>query len=567
MPSAQETIAAGLETIAKTVTQDPGLLENVALADISGGTDGARLMNDVILQAIVDTGVNADGALTPDDIRTISDYIRETPALYADFVEGHGNDEGQLETGFHLVQGDGGSFMFQGRHLVDNIADAIYHVGFEYGNGVFLNEDGDANEPVDDIAGWLNFFVNGVNVVYGTDAGETLYSGDYSPELSVAADEVFYAGAGDDLIWPESGNDIVWAGAGNDVAAGGDGNDLLIGEAGDDRLWGDAGNDELHGDAGSDTLGGGLGDDTLHGGADADNLWGDEGSDIIYGDDGNDVIDGGSGDDGLVGGNGNDEIWGGDGADVMYGGAGADTLGGGIGNDELYGDEGADELWGNEGDDFILGGADDDLIGGGDGDDVISGDDGQDTLWGEAGHDWIYGGQGVDRIGGGDGNDHIEGGDGVDTVFGDAGDDVLSGDAGNDLLYGGNDNDTLIGGSGDDLLNGQEGSDLIYGGAGVDRLVGWDLDGARDVFIFGAGDSGTTASTMDLVEGFVSGEDQIDLSSYGNLSFVAVLSGSGAAEVTFDGDYIWVDGNGDGVADLGVELQGIDTVAASDFLL
>lgn len=54
------------------------------------------------------TGANADGLVTPDELRAMSDHIRGDEALHAEFVEGHGDDEGDEETGFHLVQGDGG---------------------------------------------------------------------------------------------------------------------------------------------------------------------------------------------------------------------------------------------------------------------------------------------------------------------------------------------------------------------------------------------------------------------------------------------------------------------------
>ena len=98
-----------LETIAELVESEPGLIANIYPEDIQGGAEAARQMNEVIERAMADTGINDDGKLSVDDLYTMSAYIRSKPAQYAKFLEGHGNDEGNVETGFHLVQGDGGA--------------------------------------------------------------------------------------------------------------------------------------------------------------------------------------------------------------------------------------------------------------------------------------------------------------------------------------------------------------------------------------------------------------------------------------------------------------------------
>ncbi len=388
-----------LETIVEHVRNDPGLPANIVRADIVGGAAAAILMNEVIMTAIEATGVNEDGRLTPDDLRAISDYIRADPALYAQFVEGHGDDEGSEETGFHLVQGDGGAYRFQGRDFIDTVADAIYHVGFTYQDGRFRNEDGNANETVDDVAGWMNYFVNGENVVYGTNGSETLNSGDYSFDLDAAADEIFEAGGGDDKVWAGDGNDTVYGGNGNDTAGGGTGNDTLYGEKGDDALWGEEGRDRLIGGEGNDRLGGG------------------DGNDLLRGDAGNDRISGDAGHDRIVGGDGNDEMWGDAGRDTIIGGNGDDRAGGGQGDDLMQGDAGADVMWGDAGNDRLYGGDDDDTLSGSEGDDLVAGQAGDDALRGNDGRDKLIGGAGRDELIGGEGRDIYIGGAGADEMF------------------------------------------------------------------------------------------------------------------------------------------------------
>jgi Ca2+-binding RTX toxin-like protein len=77
---------------------------------------------------------------------------------------------------------------------------------------------------------------------------------------------------------------------------------------------------------------------------------------------------------------------------------------------------------------------------------------------------------------------------------------VLDGYLGNDILVGEGGNDTLSGGSGRDLIAGGLGADILYG------------DSDADVFqYFAAGDSDLSAVGNDVIHGFQSGVDQIEL--------------------------------------------------------
>lgn len=560
--------APTLEAIAELVESEPGLLANISQADILGGSAAARLMNQVIMQAIAATGINADGVLTPYEVRRLSDHIRADRNLYDSFVEGHGDDEGSAETGFHLVQGDGGALRFQGRDFIDTVADAIYHVGFAYADGRFRNEDGDANEQVDDIAGWLNYFVNGTHRIYGTSSSETLQSGTYSFVLADAANELFDAGAGDDAIWAGDGNDTVWGGAGNDRSSGQEGNDIVSGQGGNDSLSGGEGNDTVRGGGGDDQLIGDGGDDLLLGHWGHDRLYGLEGADTIRGGAGNDRMGGGDENDSLMGEMGNDTIYGDRGSDTLSGGDGDDSMGGGFWHDFVYGGGGHDRLFGHEGNDVMSGAGGADYMNGGTGDDVMRGGNGADRMEGMEGDDTLLAGERDDIANGGAGRDAIYGQQGNDTLHGLEGGDTLLGGAGRDSIFGGDGWDRIYGQDGNDTIYGGEGRDTIVGGRGVDRLTSYEDVGSRDTFVFRPGDTGTTEATMDRIEGFVSGEDVIDLRSFGGLSFVggAAFSGRGRAEMIFDNRIIQIDANGDGQADAAIELRHVSSVIANDFL-
>ena len=522
----------GLDSIVNGVLEDPGLPANIIQADIDGGAAAATKMNKIFMSVIDDLGVNSDGMITPEELEQVSDAIRADPKLYAKFVKGHGDDEGNVETGFHLVQGDGGAFRFQGRDFIDTVADAIYHIGFIYENGRFVNEDGNANETVSDVAGWLNYFLNGKNIVYGSAAGETLNSGHYSFALAAAANELFLAGDGDDRIWAGDGNDIVKGGKGNDQSGGGEGNDRMYGGEGNDSFGGDEGNDKI---------------------------WGGKGEDRVYGEEGNDILYGGLGDDHMGGGEGRDEMHGGDGIDRIWGDEG---------RDKLYGDDGDDQMGGGRGNDKLWGGDGNDKIGGDEGSDKANGGKGDDTIYLGTGNDHGIGGRGSDTMHGNEGNDLLEGGISHDTIYGGDGKDQLFGNSGNDKLHGQDGNDKLNGGSGNDEMSGGEGADLYIGGKGADKMTAWDDDDATDTFKFFAGDSGITSNTMDTIAGFTSGQDKIDLSAFVGMQYGEnSLIGGGQSSVGYDGDFLLIDIDGDGSSDMMVELLYVNDVVAGDFIL
>jgi Ca2+-binding RTX toxin-like protein len=533
MPTRAEMIIA-LNSIAQFLPRDQGLRAQTSASDILGGQKASVAINEVLADAMLRTGVFSDGVISPNDMRLISNAIRADKALYDKFLAAHGDDEGNVETAFHLVQNDGGTLMFQGRKFIDTVADAIYHAGFTYNATRFVNEDGNENERVDDIAGWLNFFLTGKNYVFGTGADDELYSGTYSNEFAAARNEIYVGGTGADGIWAGDGGDLVYAGTGNDRSGGGDGNDRLYGQDGDDGLWGDAGNDWISGGNGVDNMGGGLGNDRL---------FGDGGADVIGGGDGDDILDGVTG---------NDEVWGENGNDTLLGGIGNDRLGGGMGSDKINGGAGDDTAYGD------------------DGDDMLWGLDGNDTLGGSGGNDRMSGGMGNDLLYGGDGNDMIAGEYGADELHGQDGNDTLSAGFGHDRLWGGTGNDKLYAGESNDEVSGGDGVDVIWGGKGADKLYDWEDSSATDYFIFAMGDSGTTAATRDVVEGFDSGVDKIDMRSISGLKFrdgEVTFAGGGVKSAFFNGSMLFVDGTGDGVTDMTIEFKWVSDLATSDFLL
>ena len=151
---------------------------------------------------------------------------------------------------------------------------------------------------------------------------------------------------------------------------------------------------------------------------------------------------------------------------------------------------------GSDADDRMRGGLGDDTIRGLSGDDNMNGYEGNDVVFGEAGNDFVKGGWGNDTLRGGDSNDTLTGEWGADVIFGDAGNDVLQG------------------GDGADTLGGGDGNDTLHGGSGADTFIA----------------SSDPVST-DVIADFVSGEDLLDVSSWGAGSFAELDIDAGSNHI------------------------------------
>jgi len=318
-------------------------------------------------------------------------------------------------------------------------------------------------------------------------------------------------------------------------------------------LIGGTGNDTILGAGGVDKLNGGAGDDLLKGG---------DGNDILYGMDGNDRLEGGAGD------------------DVLYGGGGTNTLVGGAGNDSYMVSSASDVVVENAGEgydtvfasvDFTLsanvealrlqgvtvtgiGNAGDNLLVGNAANNVLKGLSGNDRLEGGAGNDTLDGGVGNDMLLAGDGNDSLIGGDGADTLGGDAGNDYISGGAGNDLIYSGSGNDTVSGGAGADSFI-FKASDLVGGvQASADKI----LDFSRA--------EGDKIHLVDIDANLLTGGVNDAFKFIGTSAFHKV-AGELRYEVVSGSAYVYGDMNGDGLADLKIQLVGVTNLQATDFAL
>lgn len=215
-----------------------------------------------------------------------------------------------------------------------------------------------------------------------------------------------------------------------------------------------------------------------------------------------------------------------------------------------------------------------------------------DTLIGTDSDDLIDGAGGADTLSGGGGNDSIvyqndanrgssiDGGSGEDTLIVRQAASIDLAAANQDAGFRANRISgfehvdasassaavTLAGSAGANRLSGGAGSDMIRGGAGADVLRG---GGGGDTFVYAAGDS--TAAARDTILDFTVGADKIDLRP---LAAEGVLHWSGnraeAHGVWFErsgaSTLVYADADGDGQADLVLELSGNPALSLDSFL-
>jgi Ca2+-binding RTX toxin-like protein len=436
--------------------------------------------------------------------------------------------------------------------------------------------------------------------------------------------EIMYGGAGRDILVGYAGNDTLFGGTGDDFLNGGWGlNDVLYGEAGNDYLNG-SGEANLYGGTGDDTYLV-LQDNTTWNGKSWNVRWdnvfekANEGIDTIelaaksfiapiteftlpinfenlelHAPD----TDPGAK---LTGNAADNKITGASNADTINGWDGNDTLLGQGGNDVLEGGNGKDTLWGDGGDDTLNGGTGDDELHGGSGDDALRGGDGNDLLLGDAGSDKLEGGLGNDTYVVMDTTDNVVeiAGQGLDTVqswtssyvmpnhvenlvllgtaksgYGTAYANNIKGNGQANTLYGGGGADTISGNDGNDILNGGQGSDNLSGGTGADKFVFADSSDSPLPLLLGS-------VTYDTIADFQVGVDKIDVSQIDAMQNVAgnnafhftaakpffASAGDLWGEDGVSGMSVYTDVNGDGSADMQINLLGIHNLTAADFIL
>ncbi|ASQ90918.1 hypothetical protein CHL67_08290 [Prosthecochloris sp. GSB1] len=140
-------------------------------------------------------------------------------------------------------------------------------------------------------------------------------------------------------------------------------------------------------------------------------------------------------------------------------------------------------------------------------------------------------------------------------------------------IIGSKNDEQLIGDENDNRILGLKGDDVLNGGLGADRLRGGN---GSDTFVYESlKDSLVTPGARDVITDFKPGEDLIDLSSLAE--FDGVILGAGdhfdykasGAQLLFDSEAGILYGNvdSDNYSDFAIELIGVDSLEASDFML
>jgi Ca2+-binding RTX toxin-like protein len=368
--------------------------------------------------------------------------------------------------------------------------------------------------------------------------------------------------------------------SGNDIFYGDETSQTLSGGVGDDQLYGGAGDDILIGGTGNDRLGGGAGNDAY----------------VFAQGDGNDIIDDGRNASTLnaiqfgagvtaqntfitTSANGLDIVVGfvdsSDTISIRYmkisTGNGIDQIKFADGSSWSYAEIMARRTSFTAGDDTITGTS---------GNETLYGGDGNDTLVGLAGNDSLAGGTGNDTLTGGAGNDLLNGGSGTDTaVFAGVESDyqlvtsggtvsitdlapAVSGDDGIDQLVGVENaqfSDQSVSLASPVILD-LDGNGVTLAAKGSGTSFDWNGDGVADRTGWMTGGDGFLALDRDG-DGKVSGANELSFVN-DKPSARSDLDGLSAFDTNHDGRLsasddqfasfgVWVDADGNGIADAG----------------
>ena len=155
LTGAEGSDVVGLNKIIEIIENDKRLNRRVDAGDIATAIESATRMNEIIIEAIIQTGVGNDRKISIADTREINDYIFHNH--HDEWVDLHGNDEESEETGFHLVVNDGARTKLFGKNAINRVADSIYHLGFEtHLKNRLFNEDANKNTSFRRVAKWLD---------------------------------------------------------------------------------------------------------------------------------------------------------------------------------------------------------------------------------------------------------------------------------------------------------------------------------------------------------------------------------------------------------------------------
>ena len=146
---------SGLDKIIDIIKEDKRLNKKVSQSDIEEAINSAKRMNEIILNAIIETGVANNRKISTADARELNDYIFHNH--HEEWIRLHGDDKENEETGFHKVVNDGARTKLFGKNAINKIFNSVYHLGFEtHLKNRLLNEDGNKNARYKNVAIWLN---------------------------------------------------------------------------------------------------------------------------------------------------------------------------------------------------------------------------------------------------------------------------------------------------------------------------------------------------------------------------------------------------------------------------
>jgi len=179
------TTGTALDGLIGDILNDPRLNEDMTTGELAILARNVNGLNGIVVEAIRETGVGADGEITALEIDVIGQWIGANRK--AEWVALRGDDD--RGDGIMGLKWEGGTVDVAGVNLFNNFGPALYSLGFKQKYGGIFDEDGDWSGTSKDLSAWLNHLLKD-DLAAGDLAGRA--PADVTPD-SFAKDAVFTA--------------------------------------------------------------------------------------------------------------------------------------------------------------------------------------------------------------------------------------------------------------------------------------------------------------------------------------------------------------------------------------
>lgn len=145
----------GLDRIVDIIKADRPLSWHVDGDMILEGAEAAAGLNRMIVDGVEARGLMRDGSISPDDIRTLGEWVNSSASRQDAFLFLHGDGPGSDNDGYQAVVNKGAGAKMFNLNAVNTVFDGIYDFGFNTQGGDIKDGTDGKTTPLVYVAQWM----------------------------------------------------------------------------------------------------------------------------------------------------------------------------------------------------------------------------------------------------------------------------------------------------------------------------------------------------------------------------------------------------------------------------